>query len=1001
MPFVFLLDKDQSGNMLTPKDPNTLVVCAGTIGDSVDGMGSGFNYFKNLFGFNNNPKPAWVATLNTELQKQKKYSSITPYIRLIEPTLGYYCGGVATVDMLTFGQAQPTCAQKVHYKQAVTSAMKDALALKRILYLQPLGIGIYGWEPKLAAQLFFESYNELKQKYPELGNLQIQIPIYDSSPASKDSIFKAELEALQKSEKIGMLMEGVEYNIKYKESNVNSEKLTDSLNIKATITFRQAKQIRGILYKYFIGKCDSKELSHIIKSNSSYAEDQEFKHTVSIFYPSGLLTEIELNSCLSDIRSFLELTKQPPMPTQHFITPSTHASSSISSPYLIQGGVIPSVSQWQPPIQNLSPSAQALGVNPVLYLPESAAPLAPQRQQLPKELIVQPPPGSQASQFQLGAVMPLDNLPPFDLLIAKEEGQLNENRQRISAKRKEAYDYFAKDAGKRDQSSCVDDVQKKGVRVYLDKGLSDKDKKTIKASCSRSSGYQISKDSRHLVKSRVIASQSYFVADASGNTFAEPVPAIMLTSCAPNLRSGENPGDVKAYCQPNGRLNAMAYKDEMKRVWTRFFYAANAEAEGQQVEVLTPLAGGGAYLRTLSEEDRLSAQQIIAQALIEAVNANSFPNIQSIHFFVVDTDKDRPYAHVEKVFLAHQANYKGKPINLSNADMLMAGQRLATQHRRIILCNPGSDHIPGGGAYADKDDLTKCPKKGGVGPFYGKVHAFEEQLAHYSCFLYAQNLEQNAYYDGNFEQLCKEIPADILGLKAVPSNASSSHPTAVAKAPLPLQSKSNSNLFPHVKFLGDKQKNGKQRHHNGTRCYEIECSVDDERNRLVDFLQQNGIKVLFNDHNRIKYAIKTTDGKRDAEDIVMEPAIELVVNKIASKCNDVDYWSTKVRSGYGVSSGNHKIPQAISQIQQIVKGYQQNRGDGTGLLKSIGELAVYKHSTYFQWAHSIFRGRDNQTNKFYSILAELKGGLKTADISKIIEDLDREFPMNNGLRNQP
>lgn len=270
-----------------------------------------------------------------------------------------------------------------------------------------------------------------------------------------------------------------------------------------------------------------------------------------------------------------------------------------------------------------------------------------------------------------------------------------------------------------------------------------------------------------------------------------------------------------------------------------------------------------------------------------------------------------------------------------------------------------------------------------VGPFYGKVHAFEEQLAHYSCFLYAQNLEQNAYYDGNFEKLCKEIPADILGLKAVPSNASSSHPAAVVKEPLPLQSKSNSSLFPHVKFFGDKRKNGQQRNHNGTLCYEIECSVDDERNRLVTLLQQKGIQILSDSYGRVKYGIKTIDGKRDAEELVMELAIKLVANQIASKCNDVDYWKTKVRPGYGVSSGNHKIPHAISQIQQIVKGYQQNRDDGAGLLKSIGELATYKHSTYFQWAHSFFRGRDNQTNKFYGILAQLKGELKAADISKI------------------
>lgn len=283
MPFKFLLDKDPHGNMLAPKDSNTLVVCAGTISaDSVEYMGYGFNYFKNLFGFYGNSTPIWVTTLNNEFSKlisvpiENRINFINPYIRLIEPNPHYnYCGGVATVDMLAVGQ-DPSDAQKVQYKKAVKLAIIDALVLRKTLYLQPLGIGSYGWSPTLAAQLFFESYNELKREYPGVSSLQIEIPIFDS--ASNDGIFKAELEALQnqqqatdehdqvstpinqQSEKKGMLIPGVEYNIKYKESGVNSKEYTDRLSIKATITHLQAIEIQKIIYKYLNDKCEPQSL---------------------------------------------------------------------------------------------------------------------------------------------------------------------------------------------------------------------------------------------------------------------------------------------------------------------------------------------------------------------------------------------------------------------------------------------------------------------------------------------------------------------------------------------------------------------------------------------------------------------------------------------------------------------------------------------------------------------------------------------------------------------
>ncbi|MCA0403415.1 MAG: hypothetical protein LCH30_06390 [Proteobacteria bacterium] len=446
-------------------------------------------------------------------------------------------------------------------------------------------------------------------------------------------------------------------------------------------------------------------------------------------------------------------------------------------------------------------------------------------------------PLTSVSQFQLGAASPITGLPLYDLFLSDKE-IIKEKIKIFKEVRKKAFDYFLSDTDK-----CTKADQEAGVRVYIDKGLSDKDKQTIEASCNRSKGYRIPRDEHYLVRSRVIASACHFVADASGNFFPEsPVPAIMLTAPSPNLNFMSR--DVAKFCSKSDTsytLRQATYKNEMIKVWTRFLYAANEEAKskGIKVEVLAPLIGGGAYLRVLSHEDKITARMIIAEALIKAANQGGFDNIKTIHFFIIKKKDDETYSKVESIFKQPKnKDYKGKPINLvANGDILKAGQILVGQGRNIVLCNPGSDHVPGGGAYNRFD--PNHPMKGERGRFYGEINALEEQFADYSNFLLMQNLEQNPNENvNNFESLCREIP-------------------------LPLR-------FKGLKFLGDKTKDWKNRKDaSGTLCYELICKPLDKF-EIEQLLKEGGITILKNESDcRIKYSKTAKDGS-DSEELAKE-----------------------------------------------------------------------------------------------------------------------------------
>ena len=137
----------------------------------------------------------WEADLNQKLAIYHKGGNLPLYCRIAQQ--GTYIGGVATVASLRRQNAPITPTHQImtqreleeQYKAAVREAIQDAIQLNRPLYIQPLGIGAYGWNPKLAATLFGEVLAEFKTK-----DVDIAVPIFDQAENSNDRQFAAQLQ---------------------------------------------------------------------------------------------------------------------------------------------------------------------------------------------------------------------------------------------------------------------------------------------------------------------------------------------------------------------------------------------------------------------------------------------------------------------------------------------------------------------------------------------------------------------------------------------------------------------------------------------------------------------------------------------------------------------------------------------------------------------------------------------------------------------------------------
>ncbi|MBA2710224.1 MAG: hypothetical protein H0U57_06505 [Tatlockia sp.] len=178
----------------------SLVVCAGTVTSfNVKHMGSGFLLFKTLFKDDlhaDSSEKSWSDSLQDILNKYHEINENMPsYIRIAQQD--GLIGGVATVPLrhvkgLEYveyaNKEEMEAAFLSQYKQAVRLAILDAIKLNRPLFIQPLGIGVYGWLPEVAARLFVEAISEVDPS----SKVDITIPLYDSNENSKDQQFKKE-----------------------------------------------------------------------------------------------------------------------------------------------------------------------------------------------------------------------------------------------------------------------------------------------------------------------------------------------------------------------------------------------------------------------------------------------------------------------------------------------------------------------------------------------------------------------------------------------------------------------------------------------------------------------------------------------------------------------------------------------------------------------------------------------------------------------------------------
>lgn len=153
---------------------NALFVAAGTVTEkSVDTMGAGFNKFKSVFRGEKSTEGdmSWEKKMQAALDNHIGPGTMPAYMQMAQK--GTLSGGVATVPYVGEGNT-PTAAQEKDYKAAIRGALEDAIKLGKPISMQPLGIGVYGWDPKLAAKLTADVIKE-KQAYKDLD---VSIPMH-------------------------------------------------------------------------------------------------------------------------------------------------------------------------------------------------------------------------------------------------------------------------------------------------------------------------------------------------------------------------------------------------------------------------------------------------------------------------------------------------------------------------------------------------------------------------------------------------------------------------------------------------------------------------------------------------------------------------------------------------------------------------------------------------------------------------------------------------------
>jgi hypothetical protein len=285
-----------------------LLVCAGTVTcETVAGMAAGFSLFKREFrGATpyNEGYTTWEAALQKaidEFRGQENSEPMPAYLPVAKK--GELIGGVATVPYygtkkigLAPSIETPTDDQlKEQYKEAIRGALAHAKELDCPLIIQPLGIGVYGWEPRVAAQLMHEVINEVDADH----SLNVSILIYDPRPNSNDIQFQNELKTLMgeklevpiEAQKLSVVIDTLIGNItscKYRNtSGTDSDKVKQLIALKGKITNSDPQSILEYIqairrvceqkrhwWNFWTSPKSVNEFDLLLKSNDLAQQDQ-------------------------------------------------------------------------------------------------------------------------------------------------------------------------------------------------------------------------------------------------------------------------------------------------------------------------------------------------------------------------------------------------------------------------------------------------------------------------------------------------------------------------------------------------------------------------------------------------------------------------------------------------------------------------------------------------------------------------------------------------------
>ncbi|MFZ2315872.1 MAG: hypothetical protein WAW86_09490 [Gammaproteobacteria bacterium] len=252
-------------------------------------------------------------------------------------------------------------------------------------------------------------------------------------------------------------------------------------------------------------------------------------------------------------------------------------------------------------------------------------------------------------------------------------------------------------AEKSSEEKKIVEANKSSVKVYYDENV------FIRASelntfLSRSTGYESDKVNRSKTKHRVVASRNHFYYTDNGTP--ANFDCHVISGCAPNLRSGENPGDAQQYLDAFKRLKQTEYKQAMQKIWASILFAANDQ--GSNV-VISPALGCGAYTRHLSEEDKKITVRLMAEALADALKEakSSLSNIKEFILSIPQESNGSESSFYAQVADALKNYYQGAiSITLTDSGMLVCAEKITSSGGSVAIINPSSDYVLGGG-YTD------------------------------------------------------------------------------------------------------------------------------------------------------------------------------------------------------------------------------------------------------------------------------------------------------------